>query len=347
MHNSTFTVAGMSSSTSSHNSNLNSWGNTGTTTTLGGSLGASFGDSLSQSRSHYQPGYLMSASQINASPQGNQRVDEAPVVPTKAKMNHSLLRGSTSEFGMDSMFESTRQRQALPDEDAPPTSSVNDIPNEIHFNSIRILPRNPVSVDSPFSRRSRTPASSSQQGSSPLYVVVFGYPSDKYNITVEYFKSLGDCTDPESNNEVLNCFRIGYNDPGDAMRAVRKNGEILGGSWMVGAKWADPAQAEVVLGQPVARNGYSGQLPESASSSNAMQVDEITPPSTSPMAAPTFGTPIKLAPSTSAFRKTAPGGAIEKPKTPQPSRLIPAAPPPQSSPSKGIVGQVSDLIFGW
>ncbi|KAG7095017.1 hypothetical protein E1B28_005811 [Marasmius oreades] len=344
MHNSTFSVAGMSSSTSSHNASLNSWGNNSTSTALGGSLSASFGDSLSQSRSHYQPGYLMSASQVNASPQGNQRVDEAPVVPTKAKMNHSLLRGSTSEFGMDSMFESTRarQRQTLPDEDAPPTSSVNDIPNEIHFNSARSLPRNTLSADSPFSRRSRTPAPSSHQSSSPLYVVVFGYPQDKYSVTVEYFKSLGDSTDPESNNELVNCFRIGYNDPGDAMRAVRKNGEILGGSWMVGAKWADPAQAETVLGQPVARNGYLSQ-PESTNSSNAMQVDEIMPP----VGPPTFGTPLKLAPSTSAFRRTAPGGAVEKPQTPQPSRVNPVVPPPQSSPSKGIVGQVSDMIFGW
>ncbi|KAL0581254.1 hypothetical protein V5O48_000737 [Marasmius crinis-equi] len=345
MHSSTFSVAGMSSSTSSHNANLNNWGGSNT----GGSLGASFGDSLSQSRSHYQPGYLMSASQANASPQGNQRVDEVPVVQTKAKMNHSLLRGSTSEFGMDSMFESTRsrQRQALPDEDAPPTSSVNDIPNEIHFNSLssRTQPRN---VDSPFSRRSRTPAAATtQQSSSPLYVVVFGYPSDKYNVTVEYFKSLGDSTDAESNNEIVNCFRIGYNDPGDAMRAVRKSGEILGGSWMVGAKWADPAQAEAILGQPVLRTGYASQLPESANSSNAMQVDEIASP-VSPVGAPMVGTPLKLAPSASAFRKTAPGGGGDHPKTPQPSRLNSVAPPPpQSTPNKGIVGQVSDMIFGW
>lgn len=56
MHNSPFTVAGMSSSTSSHHSpNLNAWGSSST----GGPLASSFGDSLSQSRSHYQSGYLM------------------------------------------------------------------------------------------------------------------------------------------------------------------------------------------------------------------------------------------------------------------------------------------------
>ena len=56
MHGSPFTVAGMSSSTSSHhNPNLNSWGSTST----GGPLTSSFSDSLAQSRSHYQSGYFI------------------------------------------------------------------------------------------------------------------------------------------------------------------------------------------------------------------------------------------------------------------------------------------------
>ena len=64
---------------------------------------------------------------------------------------------------------------------------------------------------------------------------------------MEYFKSLGDATDVEHNSEILNCFRIGYRDPGDAMRAVRKNGEVLGGSWMVGAKWAVRSETCILL----------------------------------------------------------------------------------------------------
>lgn len=71
-----------------------------------------------------------------------------------------------------------------------------------------------------------------------LYVIVFGYPQDRYSVTVEYFKSLGDVSEPDLNTEILNCFKIGYRDPGDAMRAVRKNGDVLCGSYMVGVKWA-------------------------------------------------------------------------------------------------------------
>lgn len=40
--------------------------------------------------------------------QGSQRHDETPIVPTKAKLSHSLMGGSASDFGMDSMFESSR-----------------------------------------------------------------------------------------------------------------------------------------------------------------------------------------------------------------------------------------------
>jgi hypothetical protein len=76
-----------------------------------------------------------------------------------------------------------------------------------------------------------------------LYIIVFGYPPDKYSLTAEYFQSLtgggsASVSDPDPHAEIVNCFRIGYRDPADAMRAVRKNGEVLGGSWMVGAKWA-------------------------------------------------------------------------------------------------------------
>lgn len=39
--------------------------------------------------------------------QGNQRNDELPIVQTKAKMN-TLKRNTTSEFGKDPMFESSR-----------------------------------------------------------------------------------------------------------------------------------------------------------------------------------------------------------------------------------------------
>ncbi|KAJ6564943.1 hypothetical protein DFH09DRAFT_1247519 [Mycena vulgaris] len=258
---------------------------------------------LSQSRSHYQPGYLMSASQSNNSPTGAQRVDEAPVVQTKAKMDNAFSRGPASDFGMDSMFQSSRvlfplrQRQTMSDEDVPPMNSLNDIPTELHADS------------SPSHFQPRVSRSFSRTQSSPmLYIIVFAYPSDKYSIG--------------------NCFKIGYRDPADAMRAVRKNGEILGGSWMVGVKWEDPAQAEALLKQPVS-------LPARLRGTST----------------PTVGTPIKLAPSASAFRRVAAGPPAPKPApAPQaPSWASDAAPPTVAGAApagKGVLGQVSGMIFG-
>ncbi|TFK64959.1 hypothetical protein BDN72DRAFT_846173 [Pluteus cervinus] len=287
----------------------------------------------------------MSTSQHNNIPQGSQRVDEVPVVPTKAKMNQVLARSAASTFGMDSMFESTRQRQPLADEDAPPTASITDIPTEVYpaTNTPRFQPKASVLEKSTFRRHGRA----SSQSSGPQFVIIFGYPPDKYTVTAEYFKSLGESTEPDANTDIVNCFRIGYLDAGDAMRAVRKNGEVLGGTWMIGVKWADPAQAEFMLNQPFSRSAAPVPVPES--SPNAMAVDDA--PSTPHLGAttPTVGTPIRLAPSTSAFRRT---GGGDKPLIPQPQGWAASQPAlanatPNASPTKGMLGQVSDLIFGW
>ncbi|GLB41441.1 putative nup53/35/40-type RNA recognition motif containing protein [Lyophyllum shimeji] len=387
MHSSPFTVAGMSSSTSAHHHhppNANPWG----TTSTGGQLTTSFSDSLAQSRSHYQPGYLMS-SQTSTSPQGTQRVDEVPIVPTKAKMNQILSRGGTAaDFGMDSMFESTRQRQKLADEDAPPTSSVNDIPNEFPQSATaRYEPRRstrsvplrdgagstaawlvrqqviqPVTTELPsFARRSQRPAPvTPQQTGQPIYIVVFGYPQDRYSATVEYFQSLGATTDPDPHFDIQNCFRIGFLEPGDALRAVRKNGEVLGGTWMVGTKWADPLQAEALFGLPSTLPGVTaGPITDacpSAGAGSAMAVDETSPQRGAKGPQSKIGTPIRLAPSSAAFRKHTPAEAnVATPQAqaqrgwgmPQPQPPPHAPQVPTSSPSKGMLGQVSNLIFGW
>lgn len=41
------------------------------------------------------------------SPPGGPR-EEPPLLQTKAKLNHTLSGGTVSDFGMDSMFESSR-----------------------------------------------------------------------------------------------------------------------------------------------------------------------------------------------------------------------------------------------
>ena len=84
----------------------------------------------------------------------------------------------------------------------------------------------------------QAPQVTSHQAAEPLYIIVFGYPPDKYSVAVEYFNQLGETTDPDPNVEITNCFKIGFKNPVEAMWAIRKNGDIVGGSWMVGVKWA-------------------------------------------------------------------------------------------------------------
>ncbi|KAJ7778603.1 hypothetical protein DFH07DRAFT_795293 [Mycena maculata] len=335
-----FAVAGMASTSNAHHTHnppLNAWG--------GASTSTSFTDTLSQSRSHYQPGYLMSASQVNNSPGAAQRVEEAPVVQTKAKMNHAVA----SEFGMDSMFQSARHssRQPLADSDGPPMRSVNDIPTEMHAtdSSSSFQPR-----ASAFSRASRPAPSSPAPPQTPLhYIIVFGYPPDKYTITTSYFASLAStasASPPEPHPDITNAFRIGYSEAADALRAVRKSGEVLEGSWMVGVKWADAAQAEALVAQPVARHSSPMDMAvDSPSSANS--------PGNNAYAPPTVGTPLKLAPSASAFRRAGPSSAPRPAPAPAPAPGWPSAVPNQAAPEagkaagKGVLGQVGDMIFGW
>ncbi|KAH9992784.1 hypothetical protein BJV74DRAFT_834424 [Russula compacta] len=348
-HHGSFSVGGMASATGAHHPHgAGSWASTSQGSTLANSLN----DPFLQSRSSYQSGYLMSMSQNNVSPPTHQRFDDMPLVQTKAKLNSTLSRASTSEFGKDPMFESSRQRQTS-DEDAPPTTSVNDILSVTYTDSPSYLQRSASNFDSSMTR---APQATPHQAAEPLYIIVFGYPPDKYSVAVDYFKQLGETTDPDPNMEISNCFRIGFKNPVEAIWAVRKNGEVVGGSWMVGVKWADPSQAERVLGQAAARASYP-LAPDVSSPSDAAPTDSagpsrsshqlVLPPTRSPHSStPTVGTPIRLAPSTSAFRKP---GQTPKVATsmPGPQPGTPLAVGTPGTPSKSMLGQFSDLVFGW
>lgn len=74
-------------------------------------------------------------------------------------------------------------------------------------------------------------------------MIVFGYPQLRYSSTVAHFETLaaGGTTKAEPISDVENAFKIGYIQPWEAARALRKNGEIIGSEgsrWMIGVKWA-------------------------------------------------------------------------------------------------------------
>ena len=117
-------------------------------------------------------------------------------------------------------------------------------------------------------------------------------------------------------------------------------------------------QAEAVLGSSLARSTLPVSPPPEPSTSPDVTMSEsistrgFAPTDSQQMAlvrqTPSVGTPLKLAPSTSAFRKPGTGSAA-----PAVGGMVgafvsqPGQAGAQATPSKGVLGQVTDLIFGW
>ncbi|TFK51705.1 hypothetical protein OE88DRAFT_1807642 [Heliocybe sulcata] len=284
-------------------------------------------------RTPYQTGYLLSAPppEIQAATQA--REYDYPVIPTKAKLSHILQREYDPNSISDSMFRSVKDKK-YPDEEGPPMQSVIDIPNEAPDPKATRMNFDRKFMDPPSTPKQRPSARASTE---PLYIIVFGYPPDRYGASVEYFKALGETTEPDQNAEIMNCFKIGYKNPPEALRAIRKNGEVIAGSWMIGVKWADPVIAESLLGAGGVRSMNMFQTPDPRYMGSP-EIESSSPPHANDLGR-SVGTPLKLAPSTSAFRKAPPSSG--------PLGGLPSAIPGQGSPNKGLVGQVSDLIFGW
>lgn len=109
----------------------------------------------------------------------------------------------------------------------------------------------------------------------------------------------------------------------------------------------------MVLGASVMRSGVLPVHMRSTSGGvnfgDPMAVDSADSPEThtapNSMALTRVGTPMRLAPATAAFKKSG-----EMKPTPMPMHaggLAPGATAGTPPPSKSLVGQVSDLIFGW
>ena len=69
-------------------------------------------------------------------------------------------------------------------------------------------------------------------------MIVFGFPQDKISAALKLFTSIGETQEPQPGPEGANWFKISYKHEWEAARAVRKNGELMNGQWMVGVKWA-------------------------------------------------------------------------------------------------------------
>ena len=112
----------------------------------------------------------------------------------------------------------------------------------------------------------------------------------------------------------------------------------------------DQARANDLLTQSTGQSLVANSaLSESVCSPTSMPVDEVAP-GHSHSNTPTYGTPIRLVPSASAFKKVAPSpmqGQVKAIVQQAPAATLGLANGASVSPGKGMFDQVSDLIFGW
>lgn len=83
-------------------------------------------------------------------------------------------------------------------------------------------------------------------------MVVFGFPPEKIEDIIGLFLAMGDSTVTES-PEACNWVTIAYKRPYEAARAIRRNGEVVAGTIMIGVKWAvsiSPLAIQLAHSQP-------------------------------------------------------------------------------------------------
>ena len=200
---------------------------------------------------------------------------------------------------------------------------------------------------------------SSQKGTS---INVFGFPSNALPLVISHFAQFGEIISTTPNAEGGNWITITYAQDWSAQRAARRNGEILAGNVMVGVKLVEDDREVVTSSPNLGANGNGN----GNGNGNAPPTN-YRPATTNGTSTPSgIGRPVQII-NSSAFKQPVStptrlgffssannSGAIGTPaKVQDPHASLFAAetsrqgtgmPPPAS---QGMMGKVSDLIFGW
>ncbi|KZW00042.1 hypothetical protein EXIGLDRAFT_831111 [Exidia glandulosa HHB12029] len=312
----------MQSSTSSSFSASTSWAQPQQHTTL---------DAFQQPRQTYQSGYLLSAVQGNPLPAQGQRFENPAPIPTKSKSHHLLPHTSSSDYGSDTLFDRSRARQNMMDEDAPPINSVADIIGQAQADPHAASKKLAGPAESPrrlgISSTRSPPPSQQQQQQTTYYVVVFGFPPEEYAQTANLFAASGETTAPQPcTHEGGNWFKIGFRSQYDFNRALRRNGELINGTYMIGVLPVD-ADSDV----PVTGNAPRGM---------DMSLSPVPSGMGRSQTFASFGKQLSLNPATAAF-KPAPAAQPAQ----RSSVIFGDGEKPKEDNSWG--GKLSDMIFGW
>lgn len=216
---------------------------------------------------------------------------------------------------------------------------------------------------SPFASSSALPHPNASHSSSKGYAVnVFGFPASALELVLEHFSQFGEVLSSTPSTEGGNWVTVVYVQPWSAARAARKNGEVLGGVLMIGVKAVDEDGLQRALA--------SGETAGEHSSSSAPP----SRPQSAPVGAGTpsgVGRPVNVlgpqaafkaqpTPTRKGFLGLGGGGGAG---TPGGSGAASGADPhaslfaekskqavlaqQQGQGQKGVLGKVSDLVFGW
>ncbi|KAH7335516.1 hypothetical protein B0J17DRAFT_670489 [Rhizoctonia solani] len=303
-------------------------------------------DPLNQEQK-YVPGYLLSTTQ-GKSVSGFSNFNNPPLLPEPVTRDH----GQSAPFGTGSLYSrpppKSRDRTApIVDDDAPPTESLLEGGNfnfsqqhqQSHLH--QTLRAAPITASTSNAVPGATPM---QSHDGAVAVLVSGFYPDRVHNVASQFAAIGECSAPEMSPEGGNWFKVTYANPWDGARALKRDGDIINGDMMIAVRLVDPSQA-AMLGETVTpRLAIAAPSAEPTPKSPAIQQSSHTPSA--------FGRAATLAPSASAFRSTAPVSTQVRPS----AASAPGADwgvrnqqegTHENQPQTGVIGKLSDMIFGW
>ncbi|CAE7228654.1 unnamed protein product [Rhizoctonia solani] len=303
-------------------------------------------DSLNQEQK-YVPGYLLSTTQ-GKSVSGFSNFNNPPLLPEPVVRDH----GQSTPFGTGSLYSrpppKSRDRTApIVDDDAPPTESLleggnfNFSQQYQHSHPHQTLRAAPV----PTSTSNAGPGPTSLQNhEGAVAVLVSGFYPDRIHSVTSQFTAIGECSAPETSPEGGNWFKIIYANPWDGARALKRDGDIINGDMMIAVRLVDPSQAAMLGETTSPRLAIAAAPTEPTPKSPVIQQTSHAPTA--------FGRAATLAPSASAFRTTAPASTQARPT----AASAPGADwgvrnqqegAQENQAQTGVIGKLSDMIFGW
>ncbi|BGP47886.1 hypothetical protein JCM10450v2_003751 [Rhodotorula kratochvilovae] len=306
---------------------------------------------------NYLPGYLSggAAAQNESTPpqaMSDERAWDSPARRT------SVSGSPVTRFGGGSLFGG---RDATPSKSpkfapytAPPRASA--YKQEIEEDAPPIASLNEFDSGDQSGLQADSSMNGSSASSNGYAVNIFGFPASALDLILDHFSQFGDVMSTTPSTEGGNWVTVVYAQPWSAARAARKNGEVLGGVLMVGVKAVDEDGLKRALAGE-AGGEHSGHSSAAPSRPQSAPVGASTPSG--------VGRPVNVLGPQAAFKaQPTPtrkgflglgGGA----GTPSATGADPHASlfaekskqavmaQQQGQGQKGVLGKVSDLVFGW